>query len=824
MALRPSKWIKYAPVAALPLLAAWALNTNSMQQDVLSRSAEGLKAAGAEWAKVALDGRDATLSGDSLTQASIDAAVKSVAGTYGVRRVEVRAKVLPLLPPSANAIKTDNPPLVVTGTWQEGVARGLRVSLLGEVWELGKNQELASDGKGNWTLTFPLLPEPGTYDILVEVLDSAGRATADTTKNEIVVLPKLAAPTVTSVETNQNPPEIRGTWPSGIATAMTVAVGAAKYLLGQAKELTTEGDNWLLVPPESLAEGPVDVTVKVSDATGRTTRTAEPGKITIDTIPPPQPVIGPIKVDGESVTASGTFDEAGTATFTAKIADRTWVYRADPALKSDGSGNWTFTPDMKLAPGTYDLELELRDKAGNIARDSTRDEIVIPELPAPPAQMLAPTVASAEELVARPVVNGTWSEVAAKSLVVTLAGKTYTFGSSDGLKSDGVGNWALTPDKPLADGTYDVAAETRDAGNRSLTDTTSNELVIDAQGPATPGVSLYAGEASPLAITGAWDSTNATSLSVAVPAAGIATTLAAGTGLTASGDSWSLALPAPLQPGVYDVSVETADGRGRMARDQTKFEINVKEPPPPPEPEPVPQPVPEPAPAEMTPPTINTYGGELSPESISGTWDNVNAAELEVAIPGANITARLEPQSPLVTSPDGKWLLALSQKLKPGIYNVVVRQSAKGGRVSTDNTTAEIYIKEPPPPPPPPYDCEGVLAKISAVFPIRFAFGVSQLAAPYDLAVNQYASLLTDPRCIEVKAQVTGHADYYGGRLYNRALSVARAQGVAGLLASAGVNPARLAVDGLGKAMPLDSERKREARARNRRVEITIVK
>jgi flagellar motor protein MotB len=33
-----------------------------------------------------------------------------------------------------------------------------------------------------------------------------------------------------------------------------------------------------------------------------------------------------------------------------------------------------------------------------------------------------------------------------------------------------------------------------------------------------------------------------------------------------------------------------------------------------------------------------------------------------------------------------------------------------------------------------------------------------------------------------------------------------------------------LTVDGLGKAMPLDSERKREARAKNRRVEITIVK
>lgn len=117
-----------------------------------------------------------------------------------------------------------------------------------------------------------------------------------------------------------------------------------------------------------------------------------------------------------------------------------------------------------------------------------------------------------------------------------------------------------------------------------------------------------------------------------------------------------------------------------------------------------------------------------------------------------------------------------------------------------------------------------MLAKISAVFPVRFEFGVSDLQAPYDLAVNQYAALLKDPRCLETKAMVTGHADYYGGRLYNRALSLARAQHVVDALVASGVSPTRLTVEGKGKSAPLDPEKKREARAKNRRVEITIVK
>ena len=94
MTFRPSKWLLYAPVSALPLLAAWVINTEPLQQDILDRAAASLKSAGADWAKISLSGRDAEIAGDAKSAGDIEAAIKAVAGTYGVRLVESGARVV----------------------------------------------------------------------------------------------------------------------------------------------------------------------------------------------------------------------------------------------------------------------------------------------------------------------------------------------------------------------------------------------------------------------------------------------------------------------------------------------------------------------------------------------------------------------------------------------------------------------------------------------------------------------------------------------------------------------------------------------------------
>ena len=117
-----------------------------------------------------------------------------------------------------------------------------------------------------------------------------------------------------------------------------------------------------------------------------------------------------------------------------------------------------------------------------------------------------------------------------------------------------------------------------------------------------------------------------------------------------------------------------------------------------------------------------------------------------------------------------------------------------------------------------------MLAKISAIFPLRFEFNQTQLKPPLDLAINQYAALLKDPRCAAARAEIAGHADFYGPRLYNQALSEWRAQTVLDALVVAGVEASRLSTKGFSESVPADSKKSVAARKKNRRAEIILVK
>ncbi len=70
---------------------------------------------------------------------------------------------------------------------------------------------------------------------------------------------------------------------------------------------------------------------------------------------------------------------------------------------------------------------------------------------------------------------------------------------------------------------------------------------------------------------------------------------------------------------------------------------------------------------------------------------------------------------------------------------------------------------------------------------------------------------------------ITGHTDARGDDAYNQRLSERRARAVADYLIGAGLASERFAVEGLGKAHPLDTGDSDEAHARNRRVELGIV-
>ncbi|NJO33167.1 MAG: OmpA family protein [Rhodospirillales bacterium] len=844
----------------LPLLAAFVIGTRGLTEDITERAFKNVTAAGGDWATVTWDGRDAAISGDAPSQEAIDNAVAAVAETYGVRRIASSARVvapppkveLPLptvesllantaqpeirgtwpegaaknlavtlggakyalgqnnelssaagawvLKPSAPladgeydvaveisdgatvtaaaapgklTIDTKAPempslspiaagsvwPFALTGKWAEGDAAGLTAKLAGKSFTLGKDADLSSDGQGNWTLAPKFDLAPGSYDLELESQDKAGNTSTAKLAGAIVIAEPLAPsalapPTIDPLITNLATPKITGTWPEDQAKSLTVIVNGVAKTLGASAELISEAGRWTFTPAAPLADGSFEVSAEITDAAGNKIVSAGATKVVVDTTPPAAPAIsGPPQNAAWPYALTGTWPE-GQATLEAEFAGRNWALGKDPQLTSDGKGNWRFDPAMDLAPGSYDLSVVARDAAGNSSAVNLPAAVVIAaaeqpapplaetpkaeeppaqpaeppkaeeppvqpaeppkaeapppqpaeqpkaeEQPPPPPAAVPPTVASITATATRPVISGTVSP--GTTLKVSLAGRQYVQGTDESLNVDGQGNWTLAAQTPLGDGAYEVIAESTDAAGKTLMDSTSNELTVDAAGPASPTVTLQ--------------------------------------------------------------SVE-----GAIAQ-------------------------------------------------VSGTWAEGDAKTLRVAIPAASLDAAAAPSGPLVSDGKGNWTLALAEPLRPGSYDVVVETADALGRVSRDQTRFELLVKEP-------YDCEAALAQLAGSSPVRFEFRRTRINPPYDAAVDAYAEFMKDPRCAGFSMTVEGHADTMGPESFNQQLSELRAMQVVDAMVSKGADPSRLATIGMSENLPLEKGRSVEKRKMNRRVEFKLSK
>ena len=68
-----------------------------------------------------------------------------------------------------------------------------------------------------------------------------------------------------------------------------------------------------------------------------------------------------------------------------------------------------------------------------------------------------------------------------------------------------------------------------------------------------------------------------------------------------------------------------------------------------------------------------------------------------------------------------------------------------------------------------------------------------------------------------------GHADSIGSDAYNQRLSVRRAESVKAYLVSKGIEPNRIYTEGKGEKQPVASNKTKDGRQKNRRVEIEVI-
>ena len=94
------KWLLPSAVIAAGLTAvAGVVAFGSIAQDVVGRSAEALKADGHGWARLAISGRDLTLTGLAPDPEHRELAAGAADRVFGVRVVDDRVTVLPLAAP-----------------------------------------------------------------------------------------------------------------------------------------------------------------------------------------------------------------------------------------------------------------------------------------------------------------------------------------------------------------------------------------------------------------------------------------------------------------------------------------------------------------------------------------------------------------------------------------------------------------------------------------------------------------------------------------------------------------------------------------------------
>lgn len=118
--------------------------------------------------------------------------------------------------------------------------------------------------------------------------------------------------------------------------------------------------------------------------------------------------------------------------------------------------------------------------------------------------------------------------------------------------------------------------------------------------------------------------------------------------------------------------------------------------------------------------------------------------------------------------------------------------------------------------------CEGRFEILSRAGNIFFRSGSARLSPKSAPLLDSLAGIIS--RCPGLIIEVSGHTDSDGSDNANLALSEARAKAVAAYLGTHGVPAERLVVAGYGETRPIVPNDDAENKAKNRRIEFTVVR
>ncbi|MER2490944.1 Ig-like domain-containing protein [Catenovulum sediminis] len=353
------------------------------------------------------------------------------------------------------------------------------------------SRTVTADGSGNWTLSGSELDvsglNNGTLTVSATQTDEAGNTSTAATQNIILDNAAPSAPSITTpieIDNIVNASEDDSVLISGSGAeanaSLTITVGSVSI-----QTTADSSGNWTIESNEidisALNNGSLTVSVTQTDAAGNTSSSGT-STITLDNTAPSAPVITtPIETDGivnaaedEDVLIAGNGAEAdNSVTVTITDNNNSTVSRT---VTADSSGNWTIAgSELDVSTfnnGTLTVTATQTDDAGNTSTAASTAVTLDNQVP-------TVTLNALQTNDNTPSLNGTLDDIDA-DVTITVGSQVYN------ATNNANGSWTLADDTlaVLADGTYDIEVKATDASGNVATDTTINELEIDATIPS----------------------------------------------------------------------------------------------------------------------------------------------------------------------------------------------------------------------------------------------------------------------------------------------------------------------------------------------------
>ena len=105
---------------------------------------------------------------------------------------------------------------------------------------------------------------------------------------------------------------------------------------------------------------------------------------------------------------------------------------------------------------------------------------------------------------------------------------------------------------------------------------------------------------------------------------------------------------------------------------------------------------------------------------------------------------------------------------------------------------------------------------------VKFKFDSFNVTQNSDANIQEFADFMK--RNSNYDAKIVGHTDSTGAANYNQALSEKRATAVKNIIIDKGVESARVTAEGQGEVSPMATNKTRDGRAQNRRIEAELIK